>query len=84
MPWTAADAKAKTSKADTPKKQKQWASIANSALKSCQEKGGSDCEASAIKQANAVIAKMTEAYEEWFDGQDEESQNLIDAHFHGL
>jgi hypothetical protein len=33
MPWTAAEAKTKTKKADTPEKQKKWAKIANAALK---------------------------------------------------
>lgn len=60
MPWTSSDAKSHTGKADTPQKQKQWAKIANSALTSCMEKGGEDCEASAIKQANGVIAKLSE------------------------
>jgi uncharacterized protein len=33
MPWTAAEAKSKTKKADTPEKQKKWAKVANAALK---------------------------------------------------
>lgn len=51
MPWTARDAHRKTHKADTPKKKRQWAHVADSALK----RGASD--ASAIKQANAVVAR---------------------------
>jgi hypothetical protein len=51
MPWTADDARAKTRKANTPAKQRQWAAVANSVL----ARGGS--EASAIRQANAVVAR---------------------------
>ena len=35
MPWTARDAEGYTKKANTPKKQKTWAKIANDALKKC-------------------------------------------------
>jgi len=60
MPWTKNDAKGHTSKADTPKKQKQWAEVANSVLKSCMAEGGTEesCSAKAITQANGVIAKL--------------------------
>ena len=51
MPWTPKDAHRHTYKASSPKKQRQWAHVADSAL----ERGAS--EASAIKQANAVVAK---------------------------
>ena len=57
MPWTAADAQEFTKKADTPAKQKRWAEVANSALKNCEGETKA-CEASAIKQANSVIAGM--------------------------
>ena len=50
MPWSASDAISHTKKADTPAKRRRWAAVANSALK------GGDSEASAIRQANAVIA----------------------------
>ncbi|MGJ0510154.1 MAG: hypothetical protein ACR652_24155 [Methylocystis sp.] len=53
MPWKPNDAKRHTKKADTPKKQKQWADVADSAL----SRGAS--EGSAIRQANSVIAKKT-------------------------
>jgi hypothetical protein len=53
MPWKASDAKKHTKKADTPKKQKQWADVADSAL----SRGAS--EGSAIRQANSVVAKET-------------------------
>lgn len=60
MPWTKSDAKHKTHKASTPKKQRQWAHIANSALAS------GDSEASAIKQANAVIARTQKRLDRTF------------------
>ena len=50
MPWTAKDAHKKSHKADTPKKQRKWADVADSAL----ARGQSD--SSAIRQANAVVA----------------------------
>ena len=84
MPWTAADAKAKTSKADTPKKQGAWAEIANKEKVRCEKAGEGDCEGRAVRVANAAVAKMGEAYAEWFDAQDEDAQNLIDSHFHGI
>ena len=88
MPWTAADAKGKTSKADTPKKQRTWAKVANAALKRCQEKKQGNCEARAIKQANAVVARIGEAleqdFEQWFDEQDEDTQGLLLANTYGL
>lgn len=49
MPWKPSDAKHKTKKASTPKKQALWSQIANRLL----AKGAS--EGSAIRQANAVI-----------------------------
>jgi uncharacterized protein YdaT len=51
MPWSSKDAKAKTKAAVTPKEQRQWADVANSALK----RGAS--EGSAVRQANAVVKK---------------------------
>lgn len=51
MPWKSSDAKRHTKKADTPKKQRQWADVADSAL----SRGAT--EGSAIRQANSVMAK---------------------------
>jgi len=51
MPWAPKDAKRHTKKADTAKKKRQWAHVSNSALAS----GAS--EESAIKQADAVVAR---------------------------
>lgn len=50
MPWSPSDAKRHTKKANTAKKKKRWAAVANSALAS------GDSEGSAIRQANAVVA----------------------------
>ena len=49
MPWDSKSAKGFTKKANTPKKQRQWSAIANSAL----AKGMDDGEA--VKMANGVI-----------------------------
>jgi hypothetical protein len=51
MPWTPRESKGKTKKANTPAKQRQWSHVANSILKATGN------EASAIRQANAVVAK---------------------------
>jgi len=62
MPWTARDATRHTEKADTPHKQKRWAEVANDALSRCLDEGRSqeECEGSAVRQANSVIAGMKE------------------------
>lgn len=52
MPWSPSDAKSKTKKASTPKKQRQWAQVANSEIKA--HPGD---EARAIRAANAVIGR---------------------------
>ncbi len=52
MPWKPSDAKHKTKKADTPKKQALWAQISSRLLKEGASEG------SAIKQANAVIGRI--------------------------
>lgn len=51
MPWTSRDAYRHTKKASTPGLQAKWAKVANSAL----ERGAD--EASAIRQANAVVGR---------------------------
>ena len=62
MPWTAADAQGHTAKADTPKKRRGWAKAANARLKTCRADGGDqdECEASAIKVANQMVANIKE------------------------
>ena len=51
MPYAPSDAKRHTKKANTPKKRRQFAHVANSALK----RGAS--EGAAIRMANAVVKK---------------------------
>jgi uncharacterized protein YdaT len=51
MPWKSKDAQRHTHKANTPKRRRQWAHVANSALR----RGLS--ERSAIRMADAAIAK---------------------------
>jgi len=49
MPWKPSDARHKTKRASTPKKQALWSKIANRLL------AGGATDASAIRQANAVV-----------------------------
>jgi hypothetical protein len=51
MPWKPGDARKKTRKANTPKKQRQWAHVAESARK----RGMS--EDAAIRMASGVVKK---------------------------
>ncbi|HXR39693.1 MAG TPA: hypothetical protein VN776_11395 [Terracidiphilus sp.] len=53
MPWSLKDALDKTSKANTPSKQRQWAHVANSVLARTGNEG------SAVRQANGVIKKRS-------------------------
>lgn len=53
MPWTPEDAPSKTKKADTPKKQRQFAHVANSVLAKTGDEGR------AIRSGNAAVAKST-------------------------
>ena len=55
MPYSAKDAKAKTKKADTPKKQRMFAHIANAAL------SHGDDEATAIRKASGTVKKAAKA-----------------------
>jgi len=62
MPWKPSDATGFTKKADTPEKQKLWASTANGRLAECKKGGGStdECESSAIRVANSAVAEKKE------------------------
>ena len=61
MPWTADDVD-KHNKGLSDKQKDQWVAVANDALSRCVEDGGEEeaCAASAIRQANAVVAKELE------------------------
>jgi len=51
MPWTTEDARRHTKKADSPKRQRMWAEIANSVLSDTGDEGR------AVREANAAVAK---------------------------
>jgi hypothetical protein len=51
MPWKPTDARAKTRKASTPRKQRQWANVANDVLDRTGDEGR------AVRTANGVVAK---------------------------
>jgi hypothetical protein len=55
MPWSPKQASAKTKKADSPKKKRQWAHIADSALARGESEG------TAIKEANGVLKRERRA-----------------------
>jgi hypothetical protein len=55
MPWSPSDAERHTHKASTQTLQELWAKVANEAL---QRTGD---EARAVREANAVVARHTEA-----------------------
>jgi len=76
MPWKASDAH-KHKKGLTPKQARQWAAVANSALKKCESEGGSDCDASAIRQANGAVGEpkakeVIEQFSQDYYGKNEE------------
>lgn len=54
MPWTAAEAHAKTHKATSPTAQRQWAHVANG------EKAAGASDEEAIRKANAVIRRRAQ------------------------
>jgi hypothetical protein len=60
MPWTAKDADAHV-KGLSAKQKRAWAQVANSALAQCQKDGGSNCDATAIRQANAAAQRVGES-----------------------
>lgn len=59
IPWIAKDAKAKTHKADTPKKSRQWADVADSVLAKTGNEGR------AVREANAVVAHASRPISHW-------------------
>jgi hypothetical protein len=56
MPFSVKDVEKHTKKATSDKLKRQWVEVANSALERC-EGDAETCDASAIRQANSVIAK---------------------------
>ncbi len=67
MPWEIKDVDSKI-KGLTPSQKKNWVKIANSALQSCQAKGGGDCEGRAIRIANAKAKGTKSEVENAIDG----------------
>ena len=56
MPWKIEDVDSHI-KGLSDKSKEQWVAVANSALAKCEKEGGKECDVSAIKQANGVVAK---------------------------
>lgn len=63
MPWKPSDA-SKHKKGLTESQKKQWAKIANEALKQCQDKGNKDCEGYAIRVANSKVGNKKNSEED--------------------
>lgn len=59
MPWTKADVDEHNSGL-TDRQKSVWVRVANDALRKCKEEGGSNCDASAIRQANAAVRQMNQ------------------------
>jgi hypothetical protein len=55
MPWTSNEAERHTHKATTPALKELWAKVANESLERTGDEGR------AIREANAVVARQTEA-----------------------
>jgi len=51
MPWSPADAPSKDKAADTPKRKRQWAEVANSVLRRTGDEGRS------VRTANGVLKR---------------------------
>lgn len=61
MPWKIADVE-KHNKNLTTQQKKVWVAAANNALRMCEAKGGKDCDARAIRIANAAAKRIKESY----------------------
>lgn len=59
MPWTDDDVE-RFRKGLTAEQKKKWVAIADATLLSCQKKGGTDCEAMAVRIANSKFTKEGE------------------------
>ncbi len=58
MPWGIADVD-KHMKGLSDKQKKMWVQVANDSLARCEKKNGSNCDASAIRQANSVVGRAS-------------------------
>lgn len=61
MPWTVDDVE-KHNKGLSDAQKKTWVRVANTALARCIQSKGKNCDASAIKQANAVVSKKEASF----------------------
>lgn len=79
MPWTVADVEEhKAGLSDKAKK--IWVRVANATQASCEEAGKADCDASAIKQANAAAKGMQEGGYVLFEAEmsDQDVRNALE------
>ena len=53
MPWTVGDVE-EHKKGLRDEEKKKWVSVANDTLKRCQQRGGKNCDALAIRVANGL------------------------------
>lgn len=69
MPWSKGDVeKHKSGLSD--KQKEQWVSVANSVLEDCREMKQENCEAKAIRTANAAVGKAKNKSRQESDGRD--------------
>lgn len=64
MPWKAADAKSHTKAANTPRRQRMWAHVANGVAKDTGNEG------QAVREANAVVKKDVKKHDSMREGYD--------------
>lgn len=87
MPWTVADVEGHK-KGLTDSQKKTWVKVANDALTRCQKKKQGNCDARAIKQANAVAGRTKEAldadFEAWFNDLEDDAQDVVLGHTYRL
>jgi len=77
MPWKSSDAK-KHIKGLTPSQESTWADVANSVLKTCEAKGGSDCEGKAIRIANSKAKGNKSDADDYIKGLDE-NEDIVET-----
>lgn len=78
MPWTVDDVE-QHKKGLTPKQKRAWVAVANDALERCQESGGDDCDAKAIRQANSAAMQADMMSESFLWLAERQPTNLLVA-----
>lgn len=86
MPFTIADVD-KHNKGLNDRQKQLWLRVANDGLARCEREGGKDCDASAIRQANAVVARnltvdLMEFSEKEWEGFAEKIVDAINEYAH--